>query len=165
MAQLVGARTVRLQVATFVVTGLLILILAVAVRDQLPRRQASSFAVVLLALLRMALMLAAFRVELPCNLSPRNPSATSRLINAQSSTEITHPICLGGLIFDRRHGLVFKRCRHPGRGARSWARGMLTPHRAAPLIGVVSYQPQSKISPCRGASRIAAEPALLAIRT
>jgi hypothetical protein len=48
------------------------------------------------------------------------PSATSRLINAQSSTEITHPICLGGLIFDRRYGLVFKRCRqtsircHPG---------------------------------------------------
>jgi hypothetical protein len=40
------------------------------------------------------------------------PSATSRLINAQSSTEITHPICLGGLVFDRRYGLVFKRCRH-----------------------------------------------------
>ena len=40
------------------------------------------------------------------------PSATSRLINAQSSTEITHPICLGGLVFDRRYGLVFKRRRH-----------------------------------------------------
>jgi hypothetical protein len=39
------------------------------------------------------------------------PSATSRLINAQSSTEITHPICLGGLAFDRRYGLVFKRRR------------------------------------------------------
>ena len=39
------------------------------------------------------------------------PSATSRLINAQSSTEITHPICLGGLVFDRRYGLVFKRRR------------------------------------------------------
>jgi len=34
------------------------------------------------------------------------PSGTSRLINAQSSTEITHPICLGGLVFDRRYGLV-----------------------------------------------------------
>ncbi|WP_184509876.1 integrase core domain-containing protein, partial [Terracoccus luteus] len=31
---------------------------------------------------------------------------------AQSSTEITHPICLGGLVFDRRYGLVFKRRRH-----------------------------------------------------
>jgi hypothetical protein len=39
------------------------------------------------------------------------PSATSRRIRAQSSTEITHPICLGGLIFDRRNGLVFKRRR------------------------------------------------------
>ena len=40
------------------------------------------------------------------------PSATSRRIKAQSSTEITHPICLGGLVFDRRYGLVFKRRRH-----------------------------------------------------
>ena len=47
------------QVATFVITGLLIVILAVAVRDQLPRRRASNFAVVLLALLGVALMLAA----------------------------------------------------------------------------------------------------------
>jgi hypothetical protein len=53
------------QVATFVVTGLLIVILAVAVRDQLPRRRMSSFAVVLLALLGVALMLAAFRVDTP----------------------------------------------------------------------------------------------------
>jgi hypothetical protein len=30
------------------------------------------------------------------------PSATSRRIRAQSSTEITHPICLGGLVFKRR---------------------------------------------------------------
>lgn len=30
------------------------------------------------------------------------PSATSRRINAQYSTEITHPICLGGLVFARR---------------------------------------------------------------
>src|SRR5690242_4173009 len=40
------------------------------------------------------------------------PSATSRRIRAQSSIEITHPICLGGLVFDRRYGLVFKRRRH-----------------------------------------------------
>jgi hypothetical protein len=53
------------QVATFVVTGLLIVILASAVRDQLPRRRASSFAVVLLALLGVALMLAGFRVDAP----------------------------------------------------------------------------------------------------
>ena len=51
------------QVATFVVTGLLIVILAVAVHDQLPRRRAGSVAVVLLALLGVALMLAAFRVD------------------------------------------------------------------------------------------------------
>jgi Protein of unknown function (DUF998) len=53
------------QVATFVVTGLLIVILAVAVRDQLPHRRASSFAVVMLMLLGVALMLAAFRVDTP----------------------------------------------------------------------------------------------------
>jgi hypothetical protein len=39
------------------------------------------------------------------------PSATSRRINAQSSTEITQPICLGGLIFDRHYGLIFERRR------------------------------------------------------
>jgi Protein of unknown function (DUF998) len=53
------------QVATFLTTGLLIVILAVAVRGQLPRRLASSFAVVLLALLGVALILAAFRVDVP----------------------------------------------------------------------------------------------------
>lgn len=53
------------QVATFAITGLLIVILAVAVRDQLPRRRASSFAVVLITLLGVALMLAAFRVDAP----------------------------------------------------------------------------------------------------
>jgi Protein of unknown function (DUF998) len=53
------------QIATFVITGLLIVILAVAVRDQLPRRPASSFAVVLLTLLGVALILAAFRVDTP----------------------------------------------------------------------------------------------------
>jgi hypothetical protein len=40
-------------------------VLAVAVRDQLPRRRASSFAVVLLALLGVALILAGFRVDVP----------------------------------------------------------------------------------------------------
>jgi hypothetical protein len=53
------------QVATFLITGLLIVILAVAVRDRLPRRRASGFAVVLLALLGVALILAAFRVDVP----------------------------------------------------------------------------------------------------
>jgi hypothetical protein len=61
------------QVATFVVTGLLIVILAVAVRDQLPHRRASSFAGVLLALFGVALMLAAFRVDTPM-LSGGNPN-------------------------------------------------------------------------------------------
>jgi hypothetical protein len=53
------------QVATFVIAGLLIVVLAVAVRDQLPRRRVSGFAVVLLALLGVALIFAAFRVDVP----------------------------------------------------------------------------------------------------
>jgi hypothetical protein len=53
------------QVATFVITGLLIMLLAFAVRDQLPRKRASSFAVLLLGLLGVALILAAFRVDAP----------------------------------------------------------------------------------------------------
>jgi Protein of unknown function (DUF998) len=53
------------QVATFVITGLLIVVLAHAVRDQLPHRRASSFAVALLGLLGVALILAAFRVDVP----------------------------------------------------------------------------------------------------
>jgi Protein of unknown function (DUF998) len=53
------------QVATFVITGLLIMILALAVRDQLPQKRASSFAVVLIALLGVARILAAFRVDVP----------------------------------------------------------------------------------------------------
>jgi hypothetical protein len=53
------------QIATFVITGLLIVILAVAVRDQLPQRRASGFAVVLLAMLGVALILAGFRVDVP----------------------------------------------------------------------------------------------------
>jgi len=53
------------QIATFVITGLLIVILAVAVRGQLPRMWASGFAVVLLALVGVALILAGFRVDTP----------------------------------------------------------------------------------------------------
>jgi hypothetical protein len=53
------------QVATFVITGLLIVVLAVAVRDQLSRRRASSLAVALLGLLGVALMIAGFRVDTP----------------------------------------------------------------------------------------------------
>jgi hypothetical protein len=60
------------QVATFVITGLLIMLIAVAVRAQLPRKLASSFAVLLLALLGVALTLAAFRVDTPM-LSGGNP--------------------------------------------------------------------------------------------
>jgi Protein of unknown function (DUF998) len=61
------------QVATFAVTGLLIVILAVAVYDLLPRRRVSGFAVVLLTLLGVALILAAFRVDVPM-LSGGNPA-------------------------------------------------------------------------------------------
>jgi hypothetical protein len=46
-----------------------------------------------------------------CECSHEAAAVRSRLINAQSSTEITHPICLGGLVFGRRYGLVFKRRR------------------------------------------------------
>jgi hypothetical protein len=42
--------------ATFVITGLLIVIFAIAVRDQLPRRRASSFAIMLLGLPGVALI-------------------------------------------------------------------------------------------------------------
>jgi hypothetical protein len=49
------------------------------------------------------------------------PSATSRRINTQSSTKITHPICLGGLVFDRRYGLAFKRRRHSLRHDQEWS--------------------------------------------
>jgi len=44
---------------------LLIVVLAIAVGDQLPRRRASSFAVMLLVLLGVALISAAFRVDTP----------------------------------------------------------------------------------------------------
>ena len=69
------------QIVTFVITGLLIVILAVAVRDQLPRRRASSFAAVLLALLGVALLLAAFRVDMPM-LSGGNPDTWHGWVHA-----------------------------------------------------------------------------------
>ena len=53
------------QVVTFVITGLLMVILAIAVGDQLPRRRASGFVVMLLGLLGVALILVAFRVDTP----------------------------------------------------------------------------------------------------
>lgn len=49
------------------------------------------------------------RARRACPRWRQESSATSRLINAQPSTEITHPICLGGLVFERRYGLNFER--------------------------------------------------------
>ena len=73
MAEFVGTLTVRLGASRdLVITGVLIVIL-VAVRDQLPRRRVSSFAILLLGLLGVALMLAAFRVDTPM-LSGGNPN-------------------------------------------------------------------------------------------
>jgi hypothetical protein len=69
------------QVATFFVTGLLIVILAVAVRDQLPHRRASSFAVVMLLLLGAALTLAGFRVDTPM-LDGGNPATWHGWVHA-----------------------------------------------------------------------------------
>ena len=69
------------QVATFVVTGLLIVVLAIAVRDELPRRRASGFAVMLLVLLGVALILAAFRVDTPM-LRGGNPNTWHGWIHA-----------------------------------------------------------------------------------
>jgi hypothetical protein len=63
VAELAGARAVRL--GTDCGLGLLIVILAVAVRDQLPHRRASGFAV-LLALLGVALILAGFGLMCRC---------------------------------------------------------------------------------------------------
>jgi hypothetical protein len=48
-----------------VITGLLIVVLAVAVRHQLPQKRTSGVTVALLVLLRVALILAAFRVDVP----------------------------------------------------------------------------------------------------
>ena len=56
------------QVATFLITGLLIVIHAVAARDQLPQRRASGFAVGLLALLGVALIVTLFPAKDLCSL-------------------------------------------------------------------------------------------------
>ena len=61
------------QTLTFLITGFLIVLLAVALRDQLPARRASGLAFVLLALLGVALILAAFSVDVPM-LSGRTPA-------------------------------------------------------------------------------------------
>jgi hypothetical protein len=53
------------QIGTFVITGVLIIVFAIAVRDQLPQRRATGFAVALVTLLGVALILAAFRVDVP----------------------------------------------------------------------------------------------------
>jgi predicted membrane channel-forming protein YqfA (hemolysin III family) len=69
------------QVATFVITGLLIVVLAIAVRDRLPQRRASSFAFILLALRGVALLLAAFRVDVPM-LSGGDPNTWNGWVHA-----------------------------------------------------------------------------------
>jgi Protein of unknown function (DUF998) len=53
------------QVATFVITGLLVIVVAAALRGVLPRGRTGTLAVALLGLLGAALMLAAFRVDVP----------------------------------------------------------------------------------------------------
>jgi Protein of unknown function (DUF998) len=53
------------QIATFVVTGVLVVVFAVSLREALPGRRASKLAVALLGLLGVALILAAFPVDVP----------------------------------------------------------------------------------------------------
>jgi hypothetical protein len=53
------------QIATFVITGLLVGVLAASLRERLPNRRASQLAVALLGLLSAALILAAFPVDVP----------------------------------------------------------------------------------------------------
>jgi uncharacterized protein DUF998 len=53
------------QIATFVITGLLVGVLAASVREGLPDRRASKLAVALMGLLSAALILAAFPVDVP----------------------------------------------------------------------------------------------------
>ena len=66
MAELAGTRAVRLGTdCDLCYHRPADRVLAVAVRDQLPHRRASGFAVVLLALLGVALILAGFRVDVP----------------------------------------------------------------------------------------------------
>ena len=53
------------QVATFLITGLLVVVVAAGLRGVLPRGRTGTLAVALLGLLGAALMLAAFRVDVP----------------------------------------------------------------------------------------------------
>jgi len=53
------------QIATFVITGLLVGVLAASLREGLPNRRASQLAVALLGPLSAALILAAFPVDVP----------------------------------------------------------------------------------------------------
>ena len=53
------------QIATFVVTGVLVVVFAVSLREALPGGRASKLAVALLGLLGVALILAAFPVDVP----------------------------------------------------------------------------------------------------
>ena len=53
------------QIATFVITGLLVGVLAASLHERLPNRRPSQLAVALLGLLSAALMLAAFPVDVP----------------------------------------------------------------------------------------------------
>jgi hypothetical protein len=63
---------------------LLIVVLAVAVRDHLPHRRASGFAVVLLALLGVALILAAFPVDVPMLSGGSPPPGTAGCMRSRS---------------------------------------------------------------------------------
>ena len=65
MAEFARARAVRVGPDTFIITGLLVGVLAASLRKGLPDRRASKLAVALLGLLSAALMLAAFPVDLP----------------------------------------------------------------------------------------------------
>jgi hypothetical protein len=69
------------QIATFVITGLLIVILAVGGARSAAAQAASGFAVVLLALLGVALILAGFRVDVPM-LSGGNPETWNGWVHA-----------------------------------------------------------------------------------
>jgi hypothetical protein len=52
--------------------------------------------------------------QLPRDLSPRNP-VRDKPPDQRPVLHRDHPsICMGGLVFDRRYGLIFNRCRHRG---------------------------------------------------
>ena len=82
------------------------------------------------------------------------PSATSRRINAQSSTEITQPICLSGLIFERRYGLVFERCRQRSCSAKACVAGPVLAGHAG------TWLPARRVLLCSGHGSIRCDPAV-----